>query len=175
MKTKITKEVMTAMVNLSSEWNNTGFAVLNKDGSISATVWNKWKDEDPKRETIASVNGNDGWNLYDNKKYHWEVTPLSLMNEHSENKNKPKHTPGEWKTGVFQNNISQCPTVEVNGETICKVSSPTPSWDEAQANANLMSASPDMYEALKYARRFLNEKDVDIKFIDKALSKAEGK
>lgn len=44
-----------------------------------------------------------------------------------------------------------------------------------ESDAHLIAASKDMYEALKYARRFLNKYIVDIKFIDNAISKAEGK
>ena len=44
-----------------------------------------------------------------------------------------------------------------------------------ESDAHIIAASKDMYEALKYARRFLNEKDVDMKFIDATLTKAEGK
>jgi len=47
--------------------------------------------------------------------------------------------------------------------------------EENSANAHLIAAAPEMYEALKYARRFLNPKDQDVDFIDKALNKAEGK
>ena len=47
--------------------------------------------------------------------------------------------------------------------------------ENREANAHLIAASPEMYEALKYARRFLNPEDHDLDFIDKALKKAEGK
>ena len=50
--------------NLSTEWNNTGFIVLNKDGSLSATVWNHWQYESEKRPVIASVN-HEGWKVED--------------------------------------------------------------------------------------------------------------
>lgn len=45
---------------------------------------------------------------------------------------------------------------------------------EMEANANLIAAAPDLYEALCYARRFVNSDDVDTKFIDAALAKARG-
>lgn len=79
-KVKISKKVMKQMFTLSSEWNNTAFAVINPDGSISASVWNNRQYEEPKRESVAYVNGNKGWNIT-NENYHWEVTPLMLEQE----------------------------------------------------------------------------------------------
>ena len=35
-------------------------------------------------------------------------------------------------------------------------------------------AAPDLYEALKYARRFLKPEDHDTDFVDAALAKARG-
>ena len=46
---------------------------------------------------------------------------------------------------------------------------------EREGTARLLHAAPDMHKALKYARRFLNENDCDIEFIDKIIQKAEGK
>lgn len=80
MKTKISKSIMTQMVKLSEEWNNTGYAVLNDNGTVSPTVWNQWKNETPQREIVAFVNGNDGWNLR-NENYGWEIKPSELMDE----------------------------------------------------------------------------------------------
>lgn len=80
MKTKISKSVMTQMAKMSEAWNNTGYAVLNSNESISASVWNQWKNETPLREIVASVNGNDGWKLR-NDNYEWEIEPPELMHE----------------------------------------------------------------------------------------------
>lgn len=42
------------------------------------------------------------------------------------------------------------------------------------ANANLIAAAPELLEALKYARRFLNKADHDIDYIDAVVAKALG-
>lgn len=39
----------------------------------------------------------------------------------------------------------------------------------------LLAAAPDLLAALKYARRFLDEEDADLRVIDAAILKAEGK
>jgi hypothetical protein len=43
---------------------------------------------------------------------------------------------------------------------------------ELLANARLMQASPDLLEALKYARRMVKASECDIAFIDAAIAKA---
>jgi hypothetical protein len=78
METLISKEIMEEAINLSNEWNNTGFVVINKSGVPEATVWNNWKWEDPKREVIAYVNENDGFILKDNS-YTFETNPKNLL------------------------------------------------------------------------------------------------
>ncbi len=47
--------------------------------------------------------------------------------------------------------------------------------EEAEANAQLIAAAPELLDALKYARRFLNQKDHDTKYIDDIIQKAEGR
>lgn len=42
------------------------------------------------------------------------------------------------------------------------------------ADALLRAAAPEMFEALRYARRFLNDQDHDTAFVDAALLKATG-
>ena len=67
-----------------------------------------------------------------------------------------KNTQGNWKvssTGfgrscrkfVIQDNEYSCLIAETQGDSL----------DEAMANAHLISASPDMYEALKAANRLI--------------------
>lgn len=75
---------------LSSEWNNTGFVVLNKDGSLSATVWNnyKWEADKPEgqRPYVASVDAN-GWVINAEYDDQYELTKESEI--------KVKHTEGK--------------------------------------------------------------------------------
>lgn len=56
----IEKTLIEQAEKLSADWNNTGFIVLNVDGSLSPSVWNHWKWEEPKREIVATVN-HEGW------------------------------------------------------------------------------------------------------------------
>lgn len=57
-----------------------------------------------------------------------------------------KHTPGPWKK--FDSAFPQF-FVCVAGKDICKVSSGDVTLLEAEANANLIAAAPDLLEALE--------------------------
>jgi hypothetical protein len=46
--------------------------------------------------------------------------------------------------------------------------------DTLVANARLIAAAPDLYEALKYARRFLKPREHDTEYVDNVLAKAWG-
>ncbi len=70
---------MIEAAKLSAEWNNTGFIVLNEDKTLSATVWNHYKYEEPQRLCIATVNGNDGFKIT-KKQYCFEVPPVEVLN-----------------------------------------------------------------------------------------------
>ena len=78
MKTLISKNVMQEAIDLSADWNNTCFVILNNSGVPAAMVWQSYKWEDPKPEVIAYVNGNDGFVLK-NKDYVFEVEPKELL------------------------------------------------------------------------------------------------
>jgi len=78
MKTLISKEIMEEAIILSSDWNNTGFVILNESGVPEATPWQGFKWMDPKPEVIAYVNGNDGFVL-ENEDYVFEVDPKELI------------------------------------------------------------------------------------------------
>lgn len=82
------KEIPEAIVNkaekLSSEWDNTGFVVLLPDGNLKATVWNHYKDSDPKRPIVAHVNF-DGWEI--DKKFVFEYKSPT----YSKYRTKPLH------------------------------------------------------------------------------------
>jgi len=62
---------------------------------------------------------------------------------------------GNWTVGIYQNNISQIPTIEVDGEVIAKVGATKPHFEEAEANAKLIAASPIMIETLLELRKIM--------------------
>jgi len=78
METLISKKVMEQAIQLSAEWNNTGYVIINESGVPAASVWNWYKWDNPKPEIIAHVNGNDGFVLQ-NKDYVFEVEPKELL------------------------------------------------------------------------------------------------
>ena len=78
MKKTIAKDLILKAINLSAEWNNNGYVVLNEDGTLDATVWNNWKWETPRREIIAYVNGIDGF-ILKNSDYIFEIDPDTLL------------------------------------------------------------------------------------------------
>jgi len=78
METLISKKVMEQAIQLSAEWNNTGYVIINESGVPAASVWNWYKWDNSKPEIIAHVNGNDGFVLQ-NKDYVFEVEPKELL------------------------------------------------------------------------------------------------
>lgn len=48
------------------------------------------------------------------------------------------------------------------------------SEEEALATAHLFKASPALYKALTYARRFMKPDDIDVQYIDNVLAYARG-
>lgn len=103
-----------------------------------------------------------------------------------------KFTPGPWYISIDNRS---CPSVRNKGGYVCFAPSihnygdPLRYMDEAaerQANARLIAAAPDMYEALKWAIDYTKEQlDEGYSFKDKdaphwgaalaAIAKAEGK
>lgn len=86
-----------------------------------------------------------------------------------------KHSPLPWKTtNGYYGPIIDCPDGQ---ERVCTVDGAR-SPDEKEANAAfIVRACNNHYqlvEALKYARRFLKPEDVDMAYIDQALSNAKG-
>lgn len=94
-------------------------------------------------------------------------------------------TPGPWKRNLQQGRPEQIVAASTGrgtfkkGTNICiavvQSWADEPPEDEAEANAHLIAAAPELKEALKYARRFLKSEDCDTAFIDAALAKAEGR
>jgi len=69
------------------------------------------------------------------------------------------HTPGPWERGAFRR-MSEAPSISVCEITqvgefgiLAHVYRPDQSRQEGEDNAALIAAAPDMYEALKQAKR----------------------
>jgi hypothetical protein len=83
------------------------------------------------------------------------------------------YTKGEWKV--------QDGHIESNGKWICQLwSKKEEDFENSEANALLIAAAPDLYNALKGIKELAKgytemPKDIILKAIDKALAKAEGK
>ena len=88
---------------------------------------------------------------------------------------KSKHTPGPWALSKSRAGHS---IVCASGRTVAAAHllGTIHPVDEVEANAHLIAAAPEMYEALKWARILL---DIEGKYsligIDMALAKAEGR
>lgn len=86
------------------------------------------------------------------------------------------HTPGPWRytNEPFDDGMPYCrimggdlsPDFSTMGFRIVGVM--------REDDARIMTASPDLLEALKYARRFLNEKDHDVALVDAVIERATG-
>jgi len=80
------------------------------------------------------------------------------------------HTPGPWAENDFSGlKGSNGKRVMAWGLGIAH----GPRSVESEANTKLITAAPELLEALKYARRFLKKEDVDVCFIDAAIARAE--
>ena len=84
-----------------------------------------------------------------------------------------KHTPGPWvkdKYGTLRGSNGVQVVVRSTGmSNAC-------TWEDEEvlANSRLIESAEELYRALKYARRFVKESDVDTDYIDGVLSKVEG-
>lgn len=90
---------------------------------------------------------------------------------------KSKHTPGPWK--VFNSKYAYRPGIEAEEFSVvifgeisesCGVDGRTE--DEKEANAKLIAAAPELLEALRYSRRFLNSENRDVDYVDSVIKKA---
>lgn len=101
--------------------------------------------------------------------------------------NEKKHTPGPWQFRVYQSGctiISTQPQFpgsmvmdRLKGVTVdvhALIDDDQSNASEASPDARLIAAAPCLLEALKYARRFLNEQDHDTAYIDGIITKATG-
>lgn len=71
-----------------------------------------------------------------------------------------KHTPGPWDaSGLIVYDTCMDGVASVH----------------TAADAILIAAAPEMLDALRYARRFLNAQDHDTSYIDGVIAKAEGR
>jgi len=62
----IGKRLLKRAEKFSSEWNNTGYIVIEDTNKLNATVWNMWKWEkgtSDERSIVASVDGRTGWQI----------------------------------------------------------------------------------------------------------------
>lgn len=92
---------------------------------------------------------------------------------------KPKHTPGPWKAGLTDKKA-------IHGWSVRPPDGITPYFVAthlAEGDAHLISASPDLLEACRFALRAFQEPDWDDNFegitledmLTEAIAKAEGK
>ncbi len=69
------------------------------------------------------------------------------------------YTKGKWYANeIPRNGKDQQYCIASNSGPICLIGTKTPNcYDELTANAQLISAAPDMYEALKEIKKFAND------------------
>jgi len=95
--------------------------------------------------------------------------------------NKHKHTPGPWKLNSLDSGTNDDGTIIGPNNTVITADIFGRNAEEAEANAHLIEAAPDMLTALKAIHAAYNSGDVGWdevgKLIDKsygAIAKAEG-
>ena len=94
-----------------------------------------------------------------------------------------EYTKGEWKIKRFDTICSA--SIFASGECVADIISDVedgPTLDESLANANLIAAAPDMYEALKATEYTMSvdpselmEHPITASMVREAIAKAEGK
>jgi len=90
---------------------------------------------------------------------------------------KSNHTQGEWAYDVNANkgfDIYLNGSIKVIANVLHKDVSYMPSKQEAEANARLIAAAPDMYDSLKEIKGLVGIDGKIAEIIKAALSKAEG-
>lgn len=95
-----------------------------------------------------------------------------------------KHTPGPWKMShgglpgdsgfSIASDNAEADNVKITAECWpCTIVSED-HRQELFANGRLIAAAPELLEALRYARRFVDPENCDVAFIDAAIAKARG-
>lgn len=90
----------------------------------------------------------------------------------------PKHTPGPWTNSPPRVSLDgDCFVYGPEGLAIARVYGVCPrDTDAREANARLIAAAPELYEALKYTHEFMRGAFVGpFPGIEAALAKAEGR
>lgn len=89
-----------------------------------------------------------------------------------------KHTPGPWHVVPYGDGNALVICTEPDGNwRICFLATPGDSsgaWETINADARLISAAPEMLEALKQARDLFEDDEGISRVIDAAISKATG-
>jgi len=87
-----------------------------------------------------------------------------------------KFTPGPWEAGLARMNEPDKRNIWAVSLQVASAKSPWLKQEVQEANANLIAAAPEMYEALKAVQRTLSAIDTSeiAQAIDTALAKAEG-
>ena len=82
-------------------------------------------------------------------------------------KMKSEHTKGEWR--IVHGDIHEIPSADRHS-CIAEVSK-TSFWPEAEANAHLIAAAPDLLAACKRAKQIISEFQQVIKTVNEAKTK----
>ena len=91
-----------------------------------------------------------------------------------------KYTKGEWRANIPDYDTSFVATVTRNTPNFLPIATGIygSNWGEIKANANLIAAAPDLYEACQFALDVLlidGDKDNAKYWLKKALTKAKSK
>lgn len=82
---------------------------------------------------------------------------------------EPKFTPGTW-------NNCDGETIETKKARICIIAPLNLTQEESDANAALIAAAPEMYEALEFSKREFHDLHLEkyCEYIESVLKKARG-
>ncbi len=92
-----------------------------------------------------------------------------------------EYTKGEWKAYIFETSGIADIVEQIDQRIIASCPTKTLAWDDIKANANLIAAAPDMYEALNNLHEdIIHDEGTQVRnetqlLIYRALDKADGK